>query len=211
MPCTTSIRTTVTPRVAAWTAPHRDRLVPFAVLRPNLTGWEADLDRCLGDHGMCGLVLHPNYHGYALNAPEVDALMERAAAAGLPVCVQAGIEDVRRQYERRMVEDLWPEDIGALVRRHPAVTFIVLGLKYGQPEQLGTPLPANCCFDTSNYEALEGLEEAAEGFGSDRILFGTHFPLFTPHANVEKLRCADLPDAACEAIAQGNAQRLLGL
>ena len=75
----------------------------------------------------------------------------------------------------------------------------------------GDPLPPNLYFDTSNYEALGGLESAVEQFGSGKILFGSNFPLFNPLANVDKVGRANIEETDREAIAFGNAAQLLGM
>ncbi len=197
--------------VASAVASHSDRLIPFAVLRPNFAGWHDDLEACLNDYGMMGFVLLPNYHHYTLDDTALAPLMERATEAALPVCVQVGLEDPRRQYDREKVFDVPASDIGDFARAHPNVTVIAFGLKFGQPQQAGAPLPDNFYFDTSNYECLGELEAAVELFGPDKILFGTNFPLFNALANVDKLRLAGIPEQARSAIAAGNARKILGI
>lgn len=190
---------------------HRDRLAPMAVLRPNFAGWQDDFRRCADEYGVKGVVLLPNYHRFALDDPAVDELAGLAEERGLPVCVQAGLEDVRRQFDREIIADVAPEAIGGLARRKPGLNVLALGLKCGQPERMAEPLPGNLYFDTSNYEKMREMEEAVARFGADRILFGTNFPLFNIRANVDKLRLAPIDELARRAIARDNAQRLLGL
>ena len=189
---------------------HRHRLIPFAVIKPGFPGWLADVMQCIDEYGMRGFVLHPGYHGYPLDASDLGALMVTAEELGLPMCVQAGMEDPRRQYNRPIVHPLPAADIGAFARAYPDTTVVALGFRFGEPEKTGEPFPANLLFDTSNYETTGALAHAVATFGADKILFGTHFPLFTPHANVDKLRLAEIDDAARTAIAHGNAERLLG-
>jgi predicted TIM-barrel fold metal-dependent hydrolase len=189
-------------------AAHRDRLIPFAVLRQNFAGWDDDLERCVGEFGVRAVVLYPNYHRFGLNEA-VDELAGRVGALGLPLCVQVALEDMRRQFDREIVPDVAPEAVGELARRHPGVNVVALGLKCGQPERTG--MPENLFFDTSNYEKMGEMEDAVARFGAERILFGTNFPLFNIQANVDKLRLAPLDEAARATIAQANALRLLGL
>jgi predicted TIM-barrel fold metal-dependent hydrolase len=187
----------------------RDRLVPFAVLRPNFAGWRDDLAVCVERYGMQGIVLYPNYHEFQLSDSEMASLMAEAERLRLPVCVQAGLEDLRRQFRPYKIEEVAPTAIGDLARAYPHVTVIALGLKFGQPELMGEPLPDNLYFDTSNYESMGELEEAVKRFGSHKILFGSNFPLFNLRANVDKVRKADLEESDRDAIATANAQRIL--
>ena len=187
----------------------RDRFVPFAVIRPNFTGWEEDLTKCYARYGMKGIVLHPGLHGYALGDACLEALMHAAAERTMPVCVQTGMEDPRRQFNRTIIPQTPPAEVGALARKYPQTTVVALGLKCGQPEQMGEPLPGNLYFDLSNYERMNLIEEAVEQFGAHRMLFGSHFPLFNVGANVLKLACADISEEARKAIGDGNARDLL--
>ena len=197
--------------LATLIAAHRDRLIPFAVLRPNFACWEDDLRTCLSEYGMKGVVLYPNYHEFRLLNRMCAPLMEEAEQRRFPVCVQAGLEDLRRQYRPYKTPEVTPAEIGAFATAYPGVTVVALGLKFGQPEQAGDPMPDNLYFDTSNYEAMEDLEFAVERFGPHKILFGSNFPLFNPLANVDKVRKAAITDAGRNAIATENAKRILGL
>ena len=198
-------------RLAQAVGPYLDRLVPFAVLRPNFTGWEADLDRCLGEYGMKGVVLYPNYHGYQLDDPALGRLMTEAARQGFPVCVQTGLEDLRRQFRPYKVDAVPADAIGAFARAYPEAVVVALGLKINEPERAGEPLPDNFYFDTSNYETMGELERAVDKFGAEKILFGSGFPLFNPRANVDKVRLAAIDEAARAAIAAENGRGILGI
>ena len=65
-----SIRTECPYVLAAALAPHRDRFLLSAVLRPNFTGWQDDLLRCAEDYGARAVLLYPQYHRYELLSPE---------------------------------------------------------------------------------------------------------------------------------------------
>jgi uncharacterized protein len=190
-------------------ARHRDRLVLFAVIRPNFALFEEDLARCFDEYDIGGVILYPNYHEFSLLDPAVAPVMSEAQRRGAPVCVQAGLEDVRRQFRPYKTPDVDAREIGEFARLYPETTVIALGLKFGQPELMGEPLPSNLYFDTSNYESMESLEAAVPRFGSDRILFGTGFPLFNQLANVDKLRTADIADHDRLEIARSNAEGVL--
>ncbi len=197
--------------LAKLTAPHRDRLLPFAVLRPNFTGWLDDLRACLDEFRMSGAMLYPNYHEFRLSDPALARLMEEAQRLRFPVCVQAGLEDVRRQFRPNKIEEVPAAEIGEFARAYPRVSVVALGLKFGQAQQAGEPLPGNFRFDTSNYESMGELEFAVEHFGAERVLLGSNFPLFNARANVDKLRCAAITEEAKQAIGEGNARAILNV
>ncbi len=192
---------------------HRDRLLPAAVIRPDFTGWLEDLQWCVLEQGVRAVVLYPNYHGYELTDPGLAPLMSFAAENGVPVAVQAGLEDPRRQYRDNKVFEVPPAATGGLARTYPETTVVAFGLKWTQPElaEDSHGLPPNFYFDTSNYERLGELEFAVDRFGPEKILLGSNFPLFNPRANIDKLRCAQISDAARDAIASRNARRVFGI
>jgi predicted TIM-barrel fold metal-dependent hydrolase len=116
---------------------------------------------------------------------------------------------VRRQFRPYKTDDVPANEIGALARAFPETTVIALGLKYGQPEQMGEPLPGNLYFDTSNYESMGEMEAAVARFGAGKILFGTNFPLFNQQANVDKVCKADINENDRERIAFRNARSIV--
>ncbi len=192
-------------------ASHRDRFIFSAVLRPNFTGWPDDLMRCFEDYGAQCLILHPQYHRYELMDGAAGELALAAADLGMPVCVQCWLEDPRRQFYREIVQPVAPTVMKDFANAYPSVTMVGLGLRFGEPEMLGEPLPRNFYFDTSNYENMCELELAMERFPRERVLFGTNFPLYNYVANVEKLARGNITASQRAAIGSGNAKRLLGI
>lgn len=195
--------------LAKHVAGRRNRLTPLAVLRPNFAGWEDDLARCVDEFGMRGVVLYPNYHRFELTDPALDAMAELAQVWALPIFIQVGLEDPRRQFDREIVLDVLPEKIGEFARRHPETSVVALGMKVSHPERAGVPLPDNLLFDLSNYETMGDVEGAVERFGAEKLLFGTNFPLFNVRANVDKLRLAMIEESERRLIADANVRRLM--
>ena len=60
-------------------------LLPMGTVNPAHPGWEAELRRCAELHGMKGVRLFPNYHGYTLAEPRAAAALARATELGLLV------------------------------------------------------------------------------------------------------------------------------
>jgi predicted TIM-barrel fold metal-dependent hydrolase len=57
-------------------------------------------------------------------------------------------------------------------------------------------------------EGLAGLERLIALVGSDRLLFGSHAPLFYAESTHLKLKESALTPEQAEAIRQGNARRV---
>lgn len=197
--------------VALAIAAYRDRFVFSAVLRPDFTGWEDDLGRCVAEYGAKCVLLYSQYHRYDLMGEATDELVAAAGDAGLVVCVQCWLEDPRRQFNREMIQPVAPAAMKGFVEAHPGVPMAALGLRFGEPDIIGGPLPENFYFETSHYENMRDLELAMERFPMERVLFGTNFPLYNYVANVEKLARGKISDAQRLAIGSGNAKRLLGI
>jgi len=190
---------------------YPDRFIPLACIRPNLSGWEQDFSSAIQDLNCKGIILYPNYHHFSLLAENTHTLVRLVGSHKVPVFIQMGLEDTRRQFDRPPIADVPVDTVSSLVDQHPQTTFVILGAKCGQIEQLPSPLPSNLFFDISNYEKSGEIEYAVDQLGCDRILFGTNFPLFNMMANILKLQRADIASSVRERIAHENAEKLFSL
>jgi predicted TIM-barrel fold metal-dependent hydrolase len=64
-------------------------------------------------------------------------------------------------------------------------------------------------FDLANAESVGGLAKMVQRIGPERVLFGTHFPLFYPESSFFKIRESALKDEEVQAIQLANARALL--
>lgn len=72
-------------------------------------------------------------------------------------------------------------------------------------------LPENLWIDLSFYEYESSLATAVALFRADRLLLGTHAPLFYPRSNVLKVRSSEVAEDVKAAVAGDNARALLGV
>ena len=67
--------------LAAWVAPAPDRLVAFATVDPRDPGAAREIERCVQEHGMRGIKLHPWLQGFSAHEPGLQHVCEAAGAA----------------------------------------------------------------------------------------------------------------------------------
>jgi predicted TIM-barrel fold metal-dependent hydrolase len=58
-------------------------------------------------------------------------------------------------------------------------------------------------------EGVDGVARLAKKVSIERVLFGTHYPLFYFESAVLKVREAEFTDAEGQAVLDSNARRLL--
>ncbi len=187
------------------------RLRPFGSVNPLLPDWPEDLRRCAQVHGMPGIRLHPNHHGYGLDHPEFDRLLQLAGAAGLLVQLVVATEDTRTQPPQTQVADVDLRPLPAMLARHGKTRVLLLNHR---PGNVTTELAqqSNLWFDIARTEATDGVARLVALAGAKRVLFGSHAPFLIPEAaliRVEEGLLAGLAPAEAEALLFTNARRLL--
>ncbi len=106
---------------------HPDRLVPFAVVNPNLLGWRRHLAECVDQYGIRGIRLHPDYHKFSLVpdhvlGDEIAGVMDEAEARKLPVQIQTSLLDVRHHPGYCYVPEVTMADVAQALRRYPGTS-----------------------------------------------------------------------------------------
>jgi hypothetical protein len=186
-------------------------LVPFGSVNPMLPDWTEDLRRCCEDHRMPGIRLHPNYHGYGIKEPALVELLTLAEKRGVIVQLAVRMDDVRVQHPLMRVPDVDLGSLRDLLAARPSLRLVVLnGLASLRGASLARVATAgNVWFDIATQEGLGGVSGLLQSVPVERILFGSHFPLFDLEAAVLKMRESELSVSQAAAIGHGNAERLL--
>jgi predicted TIM-barrel fold metal-dependent hydrolase len=202
----------VNDRLAAECRRHESpRLIPFGTVNPALPDWEEDLTRCHQRYKMPGIRLHPNYHGYRLDDANFARLLAQAAHRDRIVQLVVAMEDERTQHPVFRGTPVDPRPLEALVRKLPRLRLVLVNaLRALRPEQAAALTGAGQVYvEIAMLEGVTGLPRLLDVVRPQRVLFGSHFPLFYYESAVLKLQESGLPAAQVRAIAAENARRLL--
>jgi uncharacterized protein len=182
-------------------------IVRVPVLDPTIPSWREELDR-LAKAGPLPMVrLHPNYGRYDLAA--ADPLLSSLAKRKVVAQVVVHMDDPRRQHPLAQVPDVPSASVLGAAVRHPELTVLISGAQTPDLRQLAGRLPAagNLWADTSNADGLDAVPGLMRTGWRDRLVFGSHAPLFIPYSAVARV-VLDLDDEAANTVLGGNAARL---
>lgn len=202
--------------------------VPSAVINPSLPLALKSYRACRKQWDVPLVRLFPSYHLYDLADERVDAVARAAAEDGVILGVHIQAEDKRNRNPLLVEQAEVPlADIVSLARRHPGLTVVACGLaRIGEVSSLvpegasrrlaevrdlkpAADVPDNVYVDLSWLEFEDSFETALKLFRPDRLLLGTHAPVFYPKAAILKIQHSAAPEDAKEAALAGNAERLL--
>lgn len=177
-------------------------LHPCWVLLPPGTGEfppPAELMATMAAQGVRAARLCPGplRHNFSLEPWCSGELLEALAAARVPLFLD--------------LDDTSWSEIAALLATYSELPLVVTGVTYRVDRYL-YPLLArfpNLHIDLSGYQGLHAIEHLVARFGAERLLFGSHLPLFEPGATITHLCYAAIDDDAKALIAHGNLERLL--
>ncbi len=169
-----------------------------------------EIDRCVTELGLAGIVWHHRFLGIPINHPFMDTLLDRVQTHQVPAFVHVIAEST--------FESPWR--LEALAQRHREVTFVALdgfsGVSNAQWMIHLAKNNENILFDTGVLISVAHmLAEFVDTVGADRLLLGTDFystpQLFCSPFPIGELNAMELSEAQLEAICSDNARRLLRL
>ncbi|MEN6479209.1 MAG: amidohydrolase family protein [Anaerolineales bacterium] len=192
-------------------AESRGRLIPLVVTNPAAPAGLREASRCLaaGARGVGELM--PAGQGYDLDAPGLDALLDLASEAGVPVLLHVN-EPLGHAYPGK--GPYGPAEALRLIQRHPQNDIILAhwggGLCF---YELMPEVRAAC--ERVYYDAAASLYLYADtiyahalSWAPERVLWGSDYPLVTQRRALNQVQALGLPPEVEAALLGGNAARL---
>jgi uncharacterized protein len=189
----------------------RDRLHPFGTVHPELSVDE-NL-RHLADNGIRGVKLHPLFQDLSFADPRVADIVGALADEGIVVIAHVGAGGEEASNERGA-----PRHLRALLDRFPTLQLIACHfggfhrLDEAEQELVGS----RAYLETSWPPTVAALDQdriraIIARHGTDRVVFGSDWPMANPAAEIAAIRALGLDAEAEAAILGDNLAHLLGV
>ncbi len=191
--------------LAGTAASSGGRLMAFGTLHPDSPDQAADVAH-LQSLGLRGVKLHPEIQGFQLDDPRSLRICELCEAAGLALLLHTG----DKRYDCSNPNRLIP-----VLRRFPKLRVIGAHLggwsiyEEAVPQLVGIE---NLWFDCSSTFYWGGAETAARlirVLGTDRVLFGSDYPMWTPGNELKTLLGLGFSEEELRQILYENAAAFL--
>lgn len=186
---------------------HNGLFTGFGTLHPDSDDIEGDFNY-LCDLGLKGVKLHPDFQLFALNEKKAFDLGEVIAAGDVPLLIHCG--DFRYNYSN-------PEQLIPFLDNFPELTVIgahFAGWSMWEDATRQLSGRENLYVDlSSSLYALsaETANELIHAYGTDKVLWGTDYPMWDSVSEMEYFNRIDLTDEERSMILYENAAKLLKL
>jgi predicted TIM-barrel fold metal-dependent hydrolase len=185
-------------------------LTPIGAINPKLPNWEEDLRRCDDAHRMPGIRLHPNYHGYKLNDPVFERLLQLANERNMLIQISVIMEDERTIHPLVNVPPTDTAPLTTTLKKFPKTRLQLLNafrtLKGSDTDSLAT---LGVHFEIAMLEGLIGVEHLLKQIPLSRLCFGSYAPVFYFESARLKLQESELDRVQMQALHSENAIHLL--
>ena len=162
-----------------------------------------EFDRCVRDGPMIGIgELEIDKR---CNAPEMDAIVERAVAMKAPI-----LQHTWLKLDGNEPGESSPHDLVELAKRHPAANFICAHTGGDWERGIRTIREAkNICAEVAGFDPTSGvLEMAVRELGPERVVYGSDVGGRSFASQLAKVMGADISEKARELVLGGNLRRL---
>ncbi|MBX9666277.1 MAG: amidohydrolase family protein [Candidatus Obscuribacterales bacterium] len=202
---------TTTQEIIDQTAEFRERFFVFgsvAHAEPDPVGY---LLPFVQSKAISGIKIHPMVGGYHSDDLYEDTkeFVALASDFGLPVAIHTGDIPIERITDQEACSEL--SVIAPLIRDFPKCKFILMHMGWESwRKAIGIAKKYPNVYLETSWQPARIIRRAVDNVGSERILFGSDFPLFQQWQALAEVRRA-LTEREFEQVAFKNAEQLLGL
>lgn len=181
----------------------------FAALHPGYSGWKEELKR-IKDHTF-GIKLQPSFQNFYVDDESVFPVYEEMEKTGQVILFHSGAE-----LSPEMVVRATPKRLLRVKEKFPGLKMIAAhfgGFRFWE-EVKKSLLGKDIYLDTSAFFGYLPDDEAKQlilGHRSDRIVFGTDFPIVDQKQDLDHFDRLGIDKGLKEMILSGNARKLLGI
>ena len=193
--------------IAATVREHPDVLTGLGTLHPESADMAGDLAHLLA-LGLHGVKLHPDIQGFPIDDPRLTAAYAFCEEHGLPILFHTG--DSRYDLSN-------PDHLKPVLHAFPRLTVVGAHLGgYSIWNEAARALAdePNLYVDASSCLAFlddAHMVAAIRQYGTERVLFGTDFPLFSAKTDLSRFLSLGFNEAEYRAMLAQNAARVYGV
>lgn len=178
--------------------------IGFAAMHHDFVDKEAEIERAI-KLGLKGVKIHPDTQEVNMDDPRLMELFE-IIEGRLPIVIHTG--DFRYDYSH-------PRRLKAILKAFP--NLVVNAAHFGgwsiSEIAYDNLKDANCFMDMSSsmsFLAERCTKELVNMYGTDRIMFGSDFPMVDPASEYHRFASLNFSDSDHEKLFHKNAERFLG-
>ena len=186
---------------------YSDRLVGAARIDPWQPAAVDSLCIAVEDLGLRALFLNPWEEHFRADLEQLDPLMDVARMHGLPVLVAAGYPWLSEALQICKLAQRWPS-VAVVMTNGGQINISGLGQA---DATLAMQKATNLYIDTAGVYRQDFIEETAEAFGGERVLFASGKPYFDQRYEIKRVTLAKVDERDRIAMQSGSAKKLLGL
>lgn len=165
----------------------------IVTVNPALSTAVLTLERCIEEFDVCGVRLHPGYHGYSIVSELVEPVIKVAQRHGLPVFITSRMQDERFTYLMNAVP-VPVDDARIFVEKYRNIKTVLSFFKLPDAAALAELVYAadNVFFDTTGFvgNTMEPSDRIL--MVTEKSVYGSGFPLQTVNCGTMKLKSGEL-------------------
>ena len=177
------------------------KLIGLGTVHPESLDFKGDIEHLIG-LGLKGIKIHPDIQNFDMDDKGFLKIYEICEEKGLPVLMHTG--DNRYDHSN-------PNRLVPLLKNFPNLTII--GAHFGgwsiwEEKLNGIPNLYVDCSSSFHYLSLKTAKKIILKYGTDRVLFGTDYPMWSAEGEIERLLELNLKENDYVKIFSENAKKV---